>query len=159
MLLEGAVSERSLTTGYSYGRLAELLRVHSTVATDARELFMRMAFNVFIGNTDDHARNHAWLRPIAAGPHEPAWQLAPAYDVLPISASKLHGLGVGDLGRHGSIENLRSQASRFGLQEFKAKAIVNQVRELVAQWPLYMARFGVGDGDIERLRKIIPTVA
>lgn len=159
LLLEGAVSERSLAAGYSYGQLAELLRLHSAVATDAHELFMRMAFNVFIGNTDDHARNHAWLRPIAAGRHEPAWQLAPAYDVLPISASKLHGLGIGGLGRHGSIENLLSQASRFGLQEFKAKAIVNQLRELVTQWPQYMARFGVGDGDIERLRKIIPTVA
>lgn len=159
LLLEGAVSERSLAAGYSYGQMAELLRLHSSVATDAHELFKRMAFNVFIGNTDDHARNHAWVRPIAAGRHEPAWQLAPAYDVLPISASKLHGLGMGDLGRHGSIENLLSQANRFGLQEFKAKAIVNQVRELVAQWPQHMARFGVGDGDIERLRKIIPTVA
>lgn len=44
---------------------------------DLRELFSRMCFNILIGNTDDHARNHAafW-----DGRHV---QLTPAYDLDP----------------------------------------------------------------------------
>jgi hypothetical protein len=62
----------------SYPALAELLRRHARDGTgDARQLFRRMAFNVLIGNADDHAKNHAafwdgqWL------------QLTPAYDLVP----------------------------------------------------------------------------
>lgn len=41
------------------------------------ELWRRVAFNVLIGNGDDHARNHGFL----LGPD--GWQLSPAYDIAP----------------------------------------------------------------------------
>lgn len=41
------------------------------------ELWRRIAFNVLIGNGDDHARNHGFL----LGPE--GWQLSPAYDIAP----------------------------------------------------------------------------
>ena len=156
LLIEGAVNQRSLTSWYSYGQLAELLRQHSVVASDAHELFKRMVFNVLIGNTDDHARNHAWLYALPAAQEKQGWRLAPAYDVLPISASRQHALGIGEAGRIGSKENLLSQASRFGLQDFKARQLFHQIQDLVAEWPRYMAHYGVDEADIERLRKLIP---
>ena len=42
------------------------------------------------------------------------------------------------------------------LQPFKAKRIINQVSELVAQWPDYFATKGVCENDIEILKGIIP---
>lgn len=156
LLTEGAVSQRSLKSWYSYGQLAELMRQHSTVASDAHELFQRMVFNVLIGNTDDHARNHAWLYALPGAQEQHGWRLSPAYDVLPISATRQHALGIGDEGRLGSKENLLSQASRFGLQDFKARQLVNTVQELVAEWPSYMERQGVLERDVDSLRKIIP---
>lgn len=62
----------------SYHDLANLVREKFTDAPGTlRELFSRIVFNILIGNTDDHARNHAAF-----------WdgrrlQLTPAYDICP----------------------------------------------------------------------------
>ncbi len=49
----------------SYAYLAQIVR--STFiypGSNLRELFSRITFNILVGNTDDHARNHAafWER-------------------------------------------------------------------------------------------------
>jgi serine/threonine-protein kinase HipA len=111
-----------------------------------------MVFNILIGNSDDHSRNHA----VIYGFESQSWQLSPAFDVLPINNSQEHGLGIGEYGREGTINNALSQAKRFGLQAYKAQKIVDQVRELVSEWPSYMQRSGVQPGDIERLKAVIP---
>lgn len=62
----------------SYPDLADAVRRQFTDPTrDLRELFARMVFNICIGNTDDHLRNHAAF-----------WDgtqlsLTPAYDLCP----------------------------------------------------------------------------
>lgn len=68
------------------------------------------------------------------------------------------GMGVGASGRFGSVENLLSHASRFGLKTVKARKLISQVQDLVSEWPSYFARLGVGEGDIERLHGIIPRI-
>lgn len=163
LLQQSSISQLSLKTWYSYGRLAELLRQHSAEASDAIDLYYRMVFNVLIGNTDDHARNHAWLMPLDfheqhISPQQ-AWRLAPAYDVLPINASRQHSLGIGDYGREGTKENMLSQAKRFGLQDFKARKIIDEVSQLVAEWPHYFRQNQVSAGDIERIRNMIPPLS
>lgn len=156
LLTDSTVTQRSLKTWYSYAQLAEFLRQHSSVATDAHELYLRMIFNVLIGNTDDHARNHACIYALPGAKGPAGWRLSPAYDVLPISASGQHALGIGEHGRAGTVDNIVSQARRFGVQEFKARKMLQQVKDLVAEWPHYMANEGVHEGDIQRLKSIIP---
>lgn len=62
----------------SYEELAELIRRRFTnPAASLRELFCRLVFNILVGNTDDHARNHAAF-----------WDgqyldLTPAFDICP----------------------------------------------------------------------------
>ena len=62
----------------SYEDLAEVIR-HRFTDPEAtlRELFGRLTFNILVGNTDDHARNHAafW--------DGEALTLTPAFDVCP----------------------------------------------------------------------------
>lgn len=64
----------------TYHDLADVVRARFTTRRDTlRELFARIAFNVLVGNTDDHARNHAAF-----------WDgdrltLTPAYDICPQS--------------------------------------------------------------------------
>ncbi len=66
----------------SYEALSHIIRQHFTDANATlKELFSRIVFNIFCGNTDDHARNHAAF-----------WdgqnlQLTPAYDICPQSRS------------------------------------------------------------------------
>jgi serine/threonine-protein kinase HipA len=64
--------------GASYTELAEKLRHDSAGGrSEVHELFARLTFNILVGNTDDHARNHAAF-----------WDgkqlsLTPAYDICP----------------------------------------------------------------------------
>ncbi|GAC1321530.1 MAG: HipA domain-containing protein [Acidimicrobiales bacterium] len=61
-----------------YWELADAIRAQfSNVDDTLRELFSRITFNICVGNTDDHARNHAafWDGVMLA--------LTPAYDVCP----------------------------------------------------------------------------
>src|SRR5690606_26824438 len=44
---------------------------------DCAELFRRVAFSVAMHNTDDHLRNHGFIRSDAG------WQLSPAFDINP----------------------------------------------------------------------------
>lgn len=64
----------------TYTDLAQVMRERFTDAqTTLRELFSRIVFNILVGNTDDHARNHAafW--------DGVALTLTPAYDICPQS--------------------------------------------------------------------------
>ena len=66
----------------SYADLAQAVREAFTKPAETlRELFSRIVFNILVGNTDDHARNHAAL-----------WDgemltLAPAFDICPQARS------------------------------------------------------------------------
>lgn len=63
---------------YSYLDLVAFLEEEgSQPDADIRELWKRVLLSCAIGNTDDHMRNHAFLRE-AAG-----WRLSPAFDVNP----------------------------------------------------------------------------
>jgi serine/threonine-protein kinase HipA len=64
----------------SYADLAVHIRERFTEpARTLRELFSRITFNVLVGNTDDHARNHVafWH------PDRELLSLTPAYDICP----------------------------------------------------------------------------
>ncbi|WP_113908199.1 type II toxin-antitoxin system HipA family toxin [Aliidiomarina celeris] len=152
LLVEGKVTEMSGRHWYSYPAFAEYLRRFSARGSDAHELFLRMVFNILIGNTDDHGRNHAMLYDLSSQ----EWTLSPAYDVLPINNSRQHSLGIGERGREGTLENAMSQCKRFGLSNAKAKHIVNEVKEVAREWRHFMTNAGVGEGDIERLAAVLP---
>lgn len=82
------------------------------------QLFRRMAFNVLMGEFDDHTKNFSFrLR-------GSAWELAPAYDLTgsdfpsadPWSAqAKVHQLSVNGKRRDISDEDLLAVANRFGI--------------------------------------------
>lgn len=62
----------------SDAELAEVIRARFTDAkATLRELFSRIVFNILVGNTDDHARNHA------AFLNDKSLCLTPAYDICP----------------------------------------------------------------------------
>ena len=147
------VAEADLSGTYSYGQLAEFIRHKSAEPQQTTELFKRMVFNVFIGNTDDHSRNHAMLYSLATA----RWCLSPAYDITPVNSSAIHGIGIGEFGRLGTVENLLSQASRFGLNAAQAKKIINETREYCRHWPkLFKTLANISTADLERLKGVIP---
>ena len=63
---------------YSYLDLVAFIEQYgSRPDDDIRELWKRILFSVAIGNTDDHMRNHGFLR------EGPGWRLSPVFDVNP----------------------------------------------------------------------------
>jgi serine/threonine-protein kinase HipA len=59
-----ALLRKDQSEGTSYLDLAEFLQAHGAkdhIPSDLEQLFRRVAFNVAIGNRDDHLRNHGFL--------------------------------------------------------------------------------------------------
>lgn len=63
---------------HSYLEIMSFLEEYSSrTEEDCRELWRRIVFNICIGNTDDHLRNHGFIL------KDEMWQLSPAYDMNP----------------------------------------------------------------------------
>ncbi|MEB0161060.1 HipA domain-containing protein, partial [Pseudomonas sp. AH2 (2023)] len=63
---------------YDYLELADVLPTWSSQPDkDLAQLCRRIAFGALVRNTDDHMRNHAFIRT------GDGWRLSPAFDVNP----------------------------------------------------------------------------
>jgi serine/threonine-protein kinase HipA len=137
---------------WSYVLLAEeLRRISADPKADAAELFRRMCFNALITNNDDHPRNHAVIA------LEGDWRLSPAYDLIPAMPISVEhrdlALECGDMGRYAHAENLLSQSARFLLKPDDARALVDNLEEIVrGRWYEISRREGVSEKDCETIR-------
>jgi len=120
----------------TYTQLAEDIRSRFTdPAATLRELFGRIAFNICVGNTDDHARNHAafW-----DGYHE-MLTLTPAYDICPQprgggETEQMMAYGP-DGERRARLDSLVGTARLYHLEPAEAHKIVDHLVDTVrAQW-------------------------
>jgi serine/threonine-protein kinase HipA len=118
----------------SYVDLLAELRTRGSDGRDAgRKLFERIVFNIAVGNTDDHARNHAafW------DGHE--LQLTPAYDVCPQLRSGTEARQAMSITADGQRDSTFSvcidAAADYGLSPHQAKEIVDaQVAAINDNW-------------------------
>lgn len=133
---------------YSYLDLAEIIRTKGVnVRDDMKELWHRILFSVLISNTDDHLRNHGFLKTSAAG-----WQLSPLYDVNPSSdrTGNLQ-LNIDEDSSAASVELVMSVAEYFRLNKAEAEKILSQTRRAVAEWRDIAKALGIGAGEIARM--------
>ncbi|MGE0097539.1 MAG: type II toxin-antitoxin system HipA family toxin [Hydrogenophaga sp.] len=132
--------------GTSYLELAQFLRGKGDGAhtgADLEQLFRRVAFNVAIGNRDDHLRNHGFVL------GETGWRLAPAFDVNPNIDKAEHVLNIDDLDNRPSLETVLSTAVFYGLSEERGKEIVEEVVSAVDGWEAAARQVGIARGDVE----------
>lgn len=114
-----------------YLELAEAIADHgSDVAADLVELWRRIAFSIVVNNTDDHPRNHGFLR------DRGGWKLSPLFDVNPnpnpaaVRATSL----AGETSAEGCQRALFAVADRFGLSEEDARRHWNDLVEAIGRW-------------------------
>jgi serine/threonine-protein kinase HipA len=117
-----------------YPDLADLIRQRfEHPRKTLRELFARLVFNILIGNTDDHARNHAAF-----------WdghtlRLTPAYDLCPQvrsgqEATQAMDIG-GSQGRLSTLRNALSVHNTFLLSEGDARDLIDEmVQQIRSHW-------------------------
>jgi serine/threonine-protein kinase HipA len=130
---------------YSYPRLAALInQIGSDPQSDKEDLYRRMIFNIAVGNTDDHMRNHGFLKNF----NDDFYRLAPAYDVVPqLSGHGEQAIGVGEEGRRGTFINALSSAGRFGLSSKQASEVIGRVCDIVSQWLMYADKVDLSAAD------------
>ncbi|WP_157220840.1 type II toxin-antitoxin system HipA family toxin [Flavisphingomonas formosensis] len=133
----------------SYIELLDLLRRDgATPERDAAQLWRRMIFNILISNTDDHLRNHGYLR-FAGG-----WRLAPAYDLNPMPTDvkpRHHALTLDGEDDTASLDTALSVAGYFGLTLEKARSIAAEVGAAVLAWRDVAAGLGLTGVQIDRM--------
>lgn len=117
----------------AYTLLADGIRQFGDdVPGDLRELWRRLVFSLLASNYDDHLRNHGFLMRTPG-----KWSLSPAYDLNPvpeIERAQMPKTAISEVNTDSSIAAALEAAPRFGLKPAAAKAIVREVRAVVADW-------------------------
>jgi serine/threonine-protein kinase HipA len=137
---------RERSEGTSYLELAQFLRLRGDPAhidADLEQLFRRVAFNVLVGNRDDHLRNHGFLLT------RNGWRLAPAFDVNPNADKAEHVLDLDEGNPHPSIDAVRGTHAFYGLDLARADTIIGEVRTVVAGWRNEARRLRIAAADID----------
>jgi serine/threonine-protein kinase HipA len=117
----------------TYWELAELISERFTrPAATLRELFARITFNICVGNTDDHARNHAafWDGQMLT--------LTPAYDICPqarVGGETEQAMAISATTKRSNLAEAVSAAGVYGLAGTEAQDIVDhQIHVIQAEW-------------------------
>jgi serine/threonine-protein kinase HipA len=137
--------KKQQSEGTSYLELAEFLVKHGDtqfLSADLEQLFRRVAFNVAIGNRDDHLRNHGFLL------SDRGWRLSPAFDVNPSVDKTEHVLNIDDIDNRPSMELVESTASFYRLTTQLSRRIIGEVLSATRQWQITAKRAGISNIEI-----------
>ncbi|MDQ2136755.1 type II toxin-antitoxin system HipA family toxin [Alcaligenaceae bacterium B3P038] len=124
----------------SYLALADRARRMRVNAKDVREIWQRMVFNMLVNNTDDHPRNHGFLR--IGG----EWTMAPAFDITPLTGTiGVLAMAVDARGnRQGDALALLQSAPHFGWEgEAAARWLQASAEHIAHHWRRRMLGAGV----------------
>jgi serine/threonine-protein kinase HipA len=131
----------------SYLEIAEVIERYSPRAVaDLRELYRRVVFSILTANTDDHLRNHAFLR------DRNGWTLSPAYDLNPNPDNPTRLSTAIDLDdTTASIETALSVSAYYRLPATAARKVVSEVEAATSGWRQIAAELGIPKGQADRM--------
>lgn len=140
-----------LKRGYSYEQAFNVMRALRLPYSAAREMFLRIVFNVAVRNQDDHTKNISFLMG-----EDGKWRLSPAYDVgyayNPNGGwTATHQMSVN--GKFDGIDrdDLLAFARAEGIKD--AAETIDKVADSVAQWPRIAMDCGVPKEMVETIVK------
>lgn len=91
---------------------------------EVEKMFRLMCFNVLINNTDDHAKNFAFLY------DDTGWHLAPAFDLTEMPGVWEHATSVNHKGANITNTDMLTVARKVGIAEKRAGEIMLEVAQL-----------------------------
>lgn len=132
----------NIAGGYSYEQALDVikqLRMENEQAA-LEQQYRRMVFNVVARNQDDHTKNIAFLMD-----RRGRWQLSPAFDVnYSYNPSghwtSRHQMTVNEKRDNFMVDDLLHTAAHANVKAFRAKKIIAQVVNVVAQWRDFAAQ-------------------
>lgn len=144
MTLLGLNDGDNANTGNGYLDMVDFILQNCTnVEDNLKELYRRVAFNICIGNTDDHFRNHGFLL-TAKG-----WTLSPAYDMNP-TLNEYQSLLINSSTNKSDLNELLNSCEEYMLQKQSAQQIISEVLNAVKEWQSLATRLGIAKSEQER---------
>ena len=114
--------------GYGYLNIVDfILQSCCDVEKNLQELYRRVAFNICIGKSDDHFRNHGFLLTPRG------WTLSPAYDMNP-TLNEYQSLLINESSNKADIRTLLESCESYMIKKEVAENIIRQVQAAVAGW-------------------------
>jgi serine/threonine-protein kinase HipA len=112
------------------------------------QLWRRIAFSVLISNTDDHLRNHGFLRTSTAG-----WTLSPAFDLNPDPGPgpKYLSTAIDYDTAAARLDVLMDVAEYFRLNGDEARTVLRDVTEATSGWRGAAQDIGLGRNAVEEM--------
>ena len=142
MTLLGLHDGDNAMNGYGYLDIVDFIIRHCTdVESNLRELYRRVVFNICIGNSDDHFRNHGFLLT------QKGWTLSPAYDINP-TLSKHQSLLVTSTSNEADLLLLREASEEYMLSREVANNIISEVCNALKDWQFLATQLGVSKREI-----------
>lgn len=135
----------------SYLDIAQLISDHGVagkISEDLEQLFRRVLFNVFVGNRDDHVRNHGLIRV------EGGWRLAPAYDVNPNPFRTDHVLTFDGRTSSPDLDVVMETSDFYRVNAARSHELFHEVRDVVKDWESEARQSGVSGDEVTRMRSV-----
>ena len=149
MTLLGLSDGDNATTGHGYLDIVDfIIRNCTDVERNLQELFRRVAFNICIGNSDDHFRNHGFLL-TAKG-----WVLSPAYDMNP-TLSEFQSLLISATSNKAGLSILLDACEDYMLNRNTAEKIISEVIEVVKGWRELATRLGIPKREMDMFAGVL----
>ena len=149
MTLLGLSDGDNATTGHGYLDIVDFIIQNCTdVERNLQELFRRVAFNICIGNSDDHFRNHGFLL-TAKG-----WILSPAYDMNP-TLSEFQSLLISSTSNKADLSILLDACEDYMLNRKTAEKIISEVIEVVKGWRKLATRLGISKREMDMFAGVL----
>lgn len=143
MTLLGLTDGCNAESGHGYLDIVDfILQNCRDVEANLRQLYRRVAFNIAVGNTDDHFRNHGFLLTPRG------WTLSPAYDMNP-TLYGYQSLMISKNSSQSDLSILLDAAEDYMIPKGEALKIIEDVLNAVKQWRSLAHRLGIAQREID----------
>lgn len=141
--LLGLKDDDNATNGHGYLDIVDfILQNGINVEADLQELYRRVAFNICIGNSDDHFRNHGFLLT------SKGWTLSPAYDMNP-TLNEYQSLLISENSSKADLTLLLKACEGYMLNRGTAENIITEVIKAVKAWKSLASRLKIPKSEQE----------
>lgn len=143
MTLLGLTDGCNAATGNGYLDIVDFILQHCCdIEWNLRQLYRRVAFNIAIGNSDDHFRNHGFLLTSRG------WTLSSAYDLNP-TLSDTQSLLINRDSNLADLSLLLASSEEYMISRAEADKIIQEVKSSVEKWQTVARRLKIVQREID----------
>ncbi|HBR18743.1 MAG TPA: toxin HipA [Phycisphaerales bacterium] len=139
----------------SYEQAFDAMRRLDLSALATAEMYRRMVFNIIARNQDDHVKNIAFLMDRSGN-----WSIAPAFDMIYSyqpggNWTSNHQMTVNGKRDNFTLDDFLACGKSALLKRGQAKAILNEVRQVISCWTDYADHAGVNSNQRDKIHKTL----